>query len=264
MSRKAKQFVPQGLNFIADNIKTKQNIIGAPKDEKAKWARDLDFSNNMDTIFFAGCGYQFSASLESMITLMRKTDKSLIGSDFAMSIASFQKKMGINAAEIYRKISTKESKSEAKPLRDAVKVLKYFGLEFGYLAEEEPCCGGSLHFAGLQSDFRQNALKAYNKLKSFGVKQIISIVPSCTYSLRDLFPVSIQNYEIEVRHFSQVVLENIKSKKLRLPEKTRVTYHDPCQLGRYLGLIDEPRKIFKAIDGVELVEPDWKIGRAHV
>src|SRR4030043_122572 len=174
MSKKTREFVPQGLVYIADNIISKQNILGAPKGEKAKWAKEIDFSKTKETIFFAGCGYQYSSSLESMMSLIRKTDKSIIGSDFAMSFASFQKKLGINTAEIYRKLSTKENESEARPLKDAVKVLKNLGLEFGYLAEDEPCCGGLLYYTGLRQDFARNAEETYKKLKSFGVKRIIS------------------------------------------------------------------------------------------
>jgi Fe-S oxidoreductase len=260
MSKKTKEFVPQGLVYIADNIMSKQNILGAQKEEKAKWAKDISFSETKETIFFAGCGYQYSSSLASMMSLIRKTDKSVIGSDFAMSIASFQKRLGINAAEIYRKISTKESETEAQPLRDAVKVLKRLGLEFGYLAEDEPCCGGLLYYTGLRKDFARNAEETYKKLKSFGVKRIISIVPSCTYALRTLIPGCVEGYDIEVNHFSQVVLDNMQSKTLSFPNAVKVTYHDPCQLGRYLGIIDEPREILKAIKGIEFVEPEWTKG----
>jgi len=260
MSKKTKDFVPQGLVYIADNIISKKNILGAPIEKKAKWAKGIDLPKTKETIFFAGCGYQYSSSLESMMSLIRKTDKSIIGSDFAMSVVSFQKKLGINTAEIYRKISTKENEAEARPLKDAVKVLKLLGLEFGYLAEDEPCCGGLLYYSGLRKDFAQNAQETYKILKSFGVNRIISIVPSCTYALRTLIPSCVQEYDIEVKHFSQVVLENIKSKTMRFPDEVKVVYHDPCQLGRYLGIIDEPRKILKAIKGIELVEPEWTAG----
>ena len=93
MSKKTKEFIPSGLMYIADNITHKQNIIGAPKNEKSKWAKDLRFSESKKTIFFAGCGYQYSNALHSMMSLIRKTDKSFLGSDLAMGIASvFQKK----------------------------------------------------------------------------------------------------------------------------------------------------------------------------
>jgi Fe-S oxidoreductase len=260
MGKKAKEFVPPGLVYIADNITSKQNILGAPKDEKAKWAHGIEFAKTNETIFFAGCGYQYSGSLESMMSLIRKTDKSIIGSDFAMGIASFQKKLGIDAAGIYRKISVKESESEAKPLKDAVKVLKGLGVEFGYLGENEPCCGGLLYYAGMNEDFTKNAHLLYDKFKSMGVKHIIGIVPSCTYALKTLIPSCIPEYDIEVKHFSQVVSEKIQSRSLRFPREAKVTFHDPCQLGRYLGIIDEPRLILKSIKGLELIEPEWTKG----
>lgn len=260
MSRKTKDFVPPGLVYIADNINSKQNILGVPKSEKAKWAKDTDFSKTTETIFFAGCGYQYSSLLESMMSLIRKTDKSVIGSDFVMGIASFQKKLGINAAEIYRKTSTAANEAEAQPLKDAVKVLKSLGIKFGYLGEDEPCCGGLLYYTGFREDFGKNARDTYKKFKSFGVKRIISIVPSCTYALKTLIPSCVPEYDIKIQHFSQVVLENMPSKTLRFPQEVKVAYHDPCQLGRYMNVIEEPRKILKAIKGIELVEPDWTKG----
>jgi Fe-S oxidoreductase len=187
MSKTSKASVPPGLLFISENIKSKQNIIGAPKAEKAKWAKGIEFSDKKDTIFFAGCGYQYSSALESMMSLIKKTEKSVFGADMAMGFASsFQKKLGINAGDMYRKVMTRESEDEAQPLKDAVKALKKLGIEFGYLAEEEPCCGGLLYYSGLREDFAKNAEETFKKLKSFGVKKIISIVPSCTYSLKTL------------------------------------------------------------------------------
>ncbi len=92
------------------------------------------------------------------------------------------------------------------------------------------------------------------------MKRIIGIVPSCTYAIRNLFPLYVDGYDLEVKHFSEVVLENISSRELRFPKEVKVTYHDPCQLARYLGLIEEPRKILRAIKGIELVETDWTKG----
>ena len=49
----------------------------------------------------------------------------------------------------------------------------------------------------------------------------------------------------------------MSSRELQFPKEAKVTYHDPCQLARYLGLIQEPRQILKAIKDIELVETDW-------
>jgi Fe-S oxidoreductase len=187
-------------------------------------------------------------------------DKSAIGSELPMGIAGLQKKLGIDLVGIYRKVSAKGGDSEGEPLKDAVKVLSKLGVKFGYLADDEPCCGGLLHYIGLQDEFAQNARRVYDQLKSRGVKRIIGIVPSCTYTLRNLMPKYIEKYDLEVKHFAEVALEGIRSGELRFPREVKVTYHDPCQLGRYLGLIEQPRQILKAIKGIELVEPQWTSG----
>jgi len=260
MNKKAEGLIPPGLVYIADNITSKDNLLGAAKGTGAKWAKDLNLPKKAETIFFAGCGYQYTSDLESLISLLRRMDKSFIGSEVTASLASFQKKLGVDLSGIYRKVSAKGGDSDAQPLRDAVKVLSMLGVEFAYLADEEPCCGGMLHYLGLEEKFAKHAQDTYNKLKSLGVKRIISIVPSCTNTIRNLFPNVIDGYDLEVKHFSEVVIEGIQSRELRFPKEVKVTYHDPCQLARYLGLIEEPRRILSSIKGIELVETDWTKG----
>jgi len=252
--------IPPGLTYLVDNISSKDNILGASKEAGARWAKDLNLPKEMETIFFAGCGYQYSSDLESLMSLIRRVDKSAVSTELTMSLAGFQKKLGIDAAGIYRKVVTRGGDADAQPLRDAVKVLSKLGVKFGYLAQDEPCCGGLLHYIGLHKEFAQHSKKTYDGLKSRGVKQIISIVPSCTYTLRNLIPNSVDGHDLEVKHFCEVVSENISSLKLRFPKEVKVAYHDPCQLVRYLGLVEEPRQILRAIKGIELVETDWTKG----
>lgn len=255
-----KGLIPPGLTYLADNITSKNNILGASKGTGAKWAKDLGLPKETETIFFAGCGYQYSSELESLMSLIRKIDKSAISTELTMSLASFQKKLGIDAAGIYSRVMARGSDADAQPLRSAVKVLSNLGIKFGYLADDEPCCGGLLYYIGLHKEFTKHAHEVYDRLKSRGVKRIISIVPSCTHTLRQLIPKSINEYDLEVKHFCEVVAENISSLELRFPRKVKVTYHDPCQLARYLGLIEEPRQILRAIKGIELVETAWTKG----
>ncbi len=256
----SKDLIPPGLTYLASNITAKGNILGASKGTGAKWAKDLNLPKEAETIFFAGCGYQYASELESLMSLIRRIDKSAISTEMTMSLAAFQKKLGIDAAGIYRKVMARGSEADAQPLRDAVKVLSNFGVKFGYLADDEPCCGGLLHYIGLHQEFAKHAQGIYDRRKSSGVKRIISIVPSCTNTLRNLISNNVNGYDLEVKHFCEVVSENISSRELRFPRQVKVTYHDPCQLVRYLGLIEEPRRILRAIKGIELIETSWTKG----
>ncbi|MFC1920243.1 heterodisulfide reductase-related iron-sulfur binding cluster [Chloroflexota bacterium] len=256
----SKELIPPGLTYLADNITSKSNILGASKGEGAKWAKDLGLPKGKETVFFAGCGYQYTSDLESLMGLIRKIDKSVISTEMTMNLAGFQKKLGMDAGGIFRKVMSKGGKEDAQPLIDAVNVLRKIGIDFGYLAEEEPCCGGLLYYIGMQKEFKSHAGQVQDQLKARGVKRIISIVPSCTFTLRQLIPASVNSDDIEVKHFCEVVAEKLPSLEMRFPREVKVTYHDPCQLGRSLGLIDEPRRILRAIKNIELVETDWTKG----
>jgi len=113
---------------------------------------------------------------------------------------------------------------------------------------------------GARQDFVKHAQKVDRTLQSKGVKKIISIVPSCTFTLRKLMADISGGNKFEVQHFCEVVAQNISSLKLHFPKQVKITYHDPCQLVRYMGLVDEPRKILRAIQGIEFVEPKWTKG----
>jgi hypothetical protein len=258
--RMENDLIPPGLTYLADNIISTDNILGITKEQSARWAEHLELPRQSETIFFAGCGYQYSGQLEALMSLIRQIDKSVIGAELPMRFARFQKKLGLNLPGIYSKAISRDSTEEVKPLEAAVKVLRNLGISFGYLAENEPCCGAPLYQSGLQGKFADNARQAYAKLKSTGVKQIISIVPYCTNALKNIFPRYVEGFDLEVKHFLEIVVENLPSLELRYPGPVKVTYHDPCQMVRHLKLIDEPRQILRAIDGIELVEPEWTRG----
>jgi len=252
--------IPPGLTYLADNIISTQNILGITKEQSARWAEHLNLPQQAETIFFAGCGYQYSGQLEALMSLIRQVDKSVIGAELPMRFARFQKKLGLNLPGLYSKAISGSGAEEVQPLEAAIKVLQNLGISFGYLAEAEPCCGAPLYQSGLQNKFAANARQAYDKLKSTGVKQVISVVPYCTNALKNLFPQYIDDYDLEIKHFLEIVVENLPSQKLHYPRKAKVTYHDPCQMVRHLSLVDEPRQILKAIDDIELVEPEWTKG----
>jgi dimethylglycine catabolism B len=251
-----KGLVPPGLAYLADNINTKHNLLGAGKGAGSKWAKDLKLPREAATVFFAGCGYQYSNDLESLMSLMRRMDKGGV-SDIAMGVAGFNKKLGIDAAGIYRKVMGGRGEDGGAILRDAVKVLQKLGVAPGYLGDDEPCCGGILHYMGLQDDFARHAGEVHARLRESKVTRIVGIVPSCTFTLKELLPKAVPGTAIEVKHFSEVVAEKVPSLGLRFPKQVKVTYHDPCQLARYMGIVEEPRTILKSIQGIDLVEPEW-------
>ncbi|OGP52700.1 MAG: hypothetical protein A2Y65_07255 [Deltaproteobacteria bacterium RBG_13_52_11] len=246
------RFVPEGLLLFRDNILTKGNIFGASS--KAGWAKGLQIPQHGEVLFFAGCGYQFLGEAEATLSVVRALDKRGLAWERTLGLTSFLNKRGINVGEFYGRLAHR-FRPHSAPLRSAVEVLKGMDIDFGYLAEEEPCCAAPLYYAGFQEEFAAQSAKTQALLKEKGITRIIGMVPSCTYALRELFPRFLTGWQVEVSHFVEVVWEAIKKgKKFRLPHEVTVTYHDPCVLSRYLGLTEEPRQILRSIEGVTFAE----------
>jgi Fe-S oxidoreductase len=260
MKKNARNLVPPGLSYIADNINLHNNILGLPTEARARWAEGLEFSGDRSTVFFAGCGYQYSSMLEPLVTLVRTADRMSIDPDLPVVLAGIPKKMGVDVAGIYTRVLARDGGGDGAVLRDAVRVLKYLGVDVGYLGVDEPCCGAPLYHMGLRNEFAANAAKAVARFRSLGVRKIISIVPSCTYALRALFAGAVSGYDIEVRHFIEEVADRIRPGQFRYPHKVKLAYHDPCQLGRYMNIIDQPRRVLQAVENIELAEPEWTAG----
>ena len=260
MNKKKPALIPAGLTYIADNINTKGNILGLSSADKAAWASGIEFKEGGPTAFFAGCGYQYSAMLEPLVNLVRSADRVALDPDLPVVLAGIPRKLGIDVAKVFGAALSDRKNSDENVLRDAVAVLKAAGIELSYLGKEEPCCGAPLYQAGLQREYGEVAGRAYRVFKMQGIKRVIGIVPSCTYALRNLSARFIDGYDIEAKHFIEVVDENLGRLNLKYPYRVKVAYHDPCQLGRYMGILEQPRHVLKSIQNIELVEPEWTAG----
>ncbi len=135
-----------------------------------------------------------------------------------------------------------------------IKLLKQAGVDFAVWGYDQRCCGDTARRMGnerLYQKIAQDNIAAWN---SKGVKKIITACPHCFNTLKNEYPQFGAAYE--VMHYSALLADLMKKgslKPVNYLDKI-VTYHDPCYLGRYNDIFNEPREIIMAIPGVRLAE----------
>jgi glycolate oxidase len=143
-------------------------------------------------------------------------------------------------------------------------ILDKAGVDYGALAEEETCCGYLAYLVGDMPTFTR-AIRMYGeRTATYKPKSLITSCAGCLKTFRDLYPHYGGGNGYEVLHAVEFIEKLIQEGRLSFKadsQPVKVIYHDPCDMGRHMGVYDPPRNVLKSIPGVELLE--FPLNRAH-
>lgn len=136
--------------------------------------------------------------------------------------------------------------------KNMVRLLNKAGVDYAFIVDNETCCGSEVFTLGEEGLFEMLIEDNTAFLNEFTAKRIVALSPHCFTTYKTHYP----ELKSSVIHYTQLLDEMINEGKIawkgELPKK--IVFHDPCYLGKQGGVYDEPRRLLKAIPGVESLE----------
>ncbi len=192
-----------------------------------------------------------SSMIDSLNPLLAPKEKR------ADSYPSNFKKAVPGETEVLLHMGCVTSFQDIKIIPSIIEILDKAGINYGALGEEESCCGYLAYLVGDKKTFKKAMNICSETFSSYKPKELLTTCAGCLKTFRDLYPRYGALNGYKVTHAVELMEKLIEQNRLNFNKDAKaikVVYHDPCDMGRHMGIYEPPRNILRAIPGVELLE----------
>jgi Fe-S oxidoreductase len=239
------------LGILSDNLRKRGSVLPLSKSGAAGWAKGLNIPRGGKTVLYTGLMYQLIPSIDALASQMALYEDSAITRFFGLGRTVNQ---FINLSLFMALTASKEMKQENdQVLRNIAGMLVKAGVEFGYLYDRELYSGALVYDGGMDESFGIHARRVFELFRKNGVRRVITVDPHTTSILRDAYPKFIDDFDIEVKNYLEVLAEN--DVPVMQVQNRELVIHDSCVYARYEGMIQQPRDLLTNA-GVTVIEPE--------
>lgn len=238
------------IGILADNLKIRNSVLPISAKAATRWAKGLNIPKCAKTILYTGMMYQ----LIPYIAAMSKAQEGIEDS-FLVNFIKLGRQVNkvVNVSTFMAMPSKKMQETYNNILVNIAMLLKQSGVQFGYLYEEELYSGALIYDLGVDDILKAHARRVYDTFKKYGVKNVITVDPHTTNMLRSVYPEIIKDYDLNVKSYMEVLVEQNIEPKNRLDLELAI--HDSCVYARYENVLNEQRTLLTNA-GVTLKEPE--------
>jgi Fe-S oxidoreductase len=239
------------LGILSDNLRKRGSVLPLSKSGATGWAKGLNIPRGGKTVLYTGLMYQLIPAIDALAGQMARFEDSSITRFFGLGRLVNQ---FINLSFFMAPTASKKMRQENdQVLRNIAGMLGKAGVEFGYLYDRELYSGALIYDGGMDESFGIHARRVFDVFRRNGVRRVITVDPHTTNILRDVYPKFIEDFDLEVENYMEVLAE--RGLAVVQQQNRELVIHDSCIYARYEGMIEQPRNLL-ASAGVTTREPE--------
>ncbi|MBW1691910.1 MAG: (Fe-S)-binding protein [Deltaproteobacteria bacterium] len=255
--RRSRKFISEVLTTLKENIRRTGDPLGMKGVYWTEWAKGLHLPRQGKTVLLTGRMYQMLPYIMQVTKIISSAKPLLSRGGLGAAVNLGNRFMGDKVIRFRAVGSGKVRTKGANALRGIASALSAVGAMPAYLYEHEPYSGVLLYDLGLDDYIEEHVKRVYRLLKEHNVEKVIGVDPHTTFMLREVYPRYIEEFTIEVKHYLEILSENVEELKdgSKISLEGEYVIHDSCYLSRELGVIEQVRRISESI-GISLREPE--------